>query len=537
MTGKWGTLVAVCVGTFMLLLDITVVMVVLPQVQKGLGAGLSDLQWVIDAYALTLAALLLTAGSLADRFGRRRLFVIGVAIFAAASLLCGTASSPLFLIVARGVQGIGGALMFATALALLGNTYRGRDRGLAFGVWGALTGVAVGVGPVVGGALTAWLSWRWVFFVNVPVAVVAIVIAQRGTPESRDLDAAGVDWPGLVLFSTALTTLILGLIRGNPDGWGSPGVLGCLIASPLLLGAFVLVERDRANPMFDLGLFRKPAFSGGAIAAFAVSASVLALLLYLVIYLQNVLGYSALGAGVRLLAFSGAILVFGGVSGRLSGRVPARALLGGGLTLVGVGLLLMRGLSATSEWTALAPGLAVAGAGVGLINPALASTAIDVVPSNRAGMGSGINSTFRQVGIATGIAALGAVFQHQVSTRVLAGLQHVSGVTAEGASRASHAIVSGQAQQAVAALPSNTREAAAHVARSAFTGALNHLFLIAALVALAGAVLAFALVRAKDFVRHAAGDSEATTGAQTGLLAARLTEESASHTPIPGRAG
>jgi EmrB/QacA subfamily drug resistance transporter len=503
MTAKWGTLVAVCVGTFMLLLDITVVMVVLPEVQKALGASLSDLQWVVDAYALTLAAVLLTAGSLADRFGRRRLYVTGIVLFSSASLFCGLAGSPLFLIVARGVQGIGGAIMFATALALLGNTYQGHDRGIAFGVWGALTGVAVGVGPIVGGALTEWLSWRWIFFVNIPIAVAAIVIAQRRTPEARDPHARRLDWPGLAIFSAALAALILGLIRGNPEGWGSPGVVACLIAAPVLLIAFLVTERRSSEPMFDLSLFRKPAFSGGSIAAFAVSASILALILYLVIYLQNVLGYSALGAGIRLLTLSGAILIFGGVSGRLSGRVPARALLAAGLALVGVGLLLMRGLSAGSGWTALVPGLIVSGAGVGLINPALASTAVDVVPANRAGMGSGINSTFRQVGIATGIAALGAVFQHQVSTSVLAGLQRIPHIPGAIAHKTAEAIVAGRAQQALDAVPAPARHAAGYVARGAFTGALNDIFLVAALVAFAGAILAAVLVRSRDF--NAAG--------------------------------
>ena len=505
MKDKWWTLVAVCVGTFMLLLDITVVMIVLPEVQKGLHATLSDLQWVIDAYALTLAALLLTSGSLADRFGRRRLYVIGVAVFATASLVCGLASSPLFLIIARAVQGIGGALMFATALALLGHSYRGRDRGIAFAVWGAVTGIAAGVGPLVGGALTEGLSWRWIFYVNLPIAIVAIAITARRTPESRDPHAGAVDWPGLVTFSSALAALIFGLIRGNPDGWGSTGVVACLVAAPLLLAAFLAIERRSSEPMFDLSLFRKPAFAGGAAAAFALQASIFALLLYLVIYLQNVLHYSALGTGLRLLTLSGAILVFGALSGRMSARVPARARLGVGLVLVGAGLLLMRGLTAGSDWTDLLAGLIASGAGAGLINPALASTAVDVVPPNRAGMGSGINSTFRQVGIATGIAALGAVFQHQVATGVTTGLERLPGIGAAIAQKAADAIGSGQAQQALTAIPAARRAAAGHVARAAFTGALNDVCLIAAIVAFAGAVLAFALVRARDFV-HAEPD-------------------------------
>ena len=498
MAPKWWTLLAVCLAIFMLLLDITIVMVVLPQIQQGLDASFSDLQWVVDAYALTLAALLLTAGSLADRFGRRRLYVIGIGLFAAASLLCGLAGSATFLIVARGLQGVGGAIMFATALALLGDTYKGRDRATAFAVWGALTGIAVGVGPVVGGALSDGLSWRWIFYVNVPIALVAVLISLRRTPESRDPDAAGIDWAGVTTFSAALGTLVFGLIRGNPEGWGSPVVLGCLIAAPLLLALFVAVERRNPAPMFDLDLLRKPAFAGGSIAAFSVSASIIALLLYLVLYLQNVLGHSALATGTRLLTLSGAILVFGAISGRLAGRVPARARLGVGLGLVGAGLLLMRGLDAGSEWTALLAGLLTAGSGVGLVNPALASTAVDVVEARRAGMGSGINSTFRQLGVATGIAALGAVFQTKVSDGIVAGLSRIPGVPADAVDRAAAAVSSGEGAQALSGLPAPAQRAAAHVARSAFTGALNELFLIAAIVAFTGAILSALLVRTGD---------------------------------------
>ena len=499
MGRKWGTLVAVCVGTFMLLLDITIVMVVLPDIQRGLGATFADLQWTVDAYALALAALLLTAGALADGFGRRRLYVLGVGLFSLASVLCGAAWSPLVLIVMRALQGIGGAMMFATALALLGDGYRGRDRGVAFAVWGALTGVAVAVGPLVGGALTEWLSWRWIFFVNAPIGVAAVAIALARVPESRDEQAARPDWPGCLLFIGALAALTVGLIRGNAEGWGSAPIVGSLVGAALLLVAFLMVERRSPAPMLDLGLFRKPAFVGGSVAAFAVSASVLALLLYLVIYLQNVLGHGPLGTGLRLLTLSGAILVFGALSGRLSGRVPLRVLLGAGLGLIGTGLLLMRGLDASSDWTALLPGFVVAGAGLGLVNPALAATAVDVVGRNRAGMASGINTTFRQVGIATGIAALGAVFQSRVAERVLEGVER-AGLGAGLGQRIADAAATGHGSQALGDVPAPQRAVAADVARAAFAGGLEDVLLVAALVAFAGAVLALALVRGRDFV-------------------------------------
>src|SRR4051795_6222813 len=339
MARKWWTLTAVSGGIFMLLLDITIVNVALPDIQRDLGASLSDLQWVIDAYALTLAALLLTAGSLADLLGRRRLFAIGIAIFTAGSLLCGLATDPLFLSLARAFQGIGGAIMFATALALIAQAFRGRERGTAFGVFGAVTGIAVAVGPVLGGVITRGLSWRWIFFVNLPIGAAALAVTLLRVEESRAPGARRPDWAGFATFSVALAALVFGLIRSQPDGWDSVQVAGSLIAAVVLLVVFVVIELRSAQPMFDLGLLRVPTFTGGLIAAWAISASIFSLLTFLVLYLQNVLGYSALQAGLRFLPLTGAIFLTAGVAGRLTGRVPIRWLIGPGFVLVGAGLL------------------------------------------------------------------------------------------------------------------------------------------------------------------------------------------------------
>jgi predicted MFS family arabinose efflux permease len=305
---------------------------------------------------------------------------------------------------------------------------------------------------------------------------------------------------GFVAFSGALAALVYGLIRGTPDGWGSPPIVACLLAFPMLLLAFVLIERRAQSPMFDLSLLRKPAFAGGSVAAFVTNATLPALLLYIVIYLQNVLGYDALQTGVRLMVLSGAVLVFGAAAGRLSGRVPARVLLGAGLAAVGVGLLLMRGIDAGSDWTALIAGLSVAGAGMGLVNPTLASVAVDVVARSRSGMGAGINNTFRQVGVATGIAGLGSIFQHEVTTRAAAGLTDLPGVGAGTAHQLAGAFSSGHLAQAIGSLPDSLRPAVVHVARDAFTSGLNELFLVAGLVALAGAAVSLLAVRERDFV-------------------------------------
>jgi EmrB/QacA subfamily drug resistance transporter len=496
---KWWTLLAVSVGTFMLLLDITIVNVALPDIQHSLRATFSNLQWVVDAYALTLAALMLTAGSLADLFGRRLLFGIGLGVFTAGSLLCGLSTRPLYLIVARSAQGVGGAVMFSTALALLAHAFRGRERGLAFGVWGAVVGFAVAVGPVLGGVITSGLGWRWIFLVNVPVGALALVVTVRQLEESKEPGARRPDWAGFALFTAALVALVYGLIRANEAGWSSAGVLGCFGAAAALLGAFVVTERLGRHPMFDLALFRVPTFSGGAVAAFGISSSLFALLLYLVLYLQDALGYSALATGLRLLVLSGASLLTAFAAGRLSARLPVRWLVGPGLALVGVGLLLMGGLTVSSPWTHLVAGFALAGLGTGLVNPPLASTAVGVVEPHRAGMAAGINNTFRQVGIATGIAALGSLFATRASHDLLGSLAQVHGVGPR-AGAAVRALVQGGDPVAAAGVHGAAALQVAHAARASFAEGLNEVLLIGAVVALVSAVLSTVLIRPKDLV-------------------------------------
>ena len=478
---RWWTLGAVCVATFMLLIDITIVNVALPDIARDLGSSFADLQWVVDAYALSLASLLLTAGSLADLFGRKRIFIVGLSLFTLSSLLCGLATSPSFLTWARAAQGIGGAAMFATSLALLAAAFRGPERGTAFGIWGATIGAAVAVGPLVGGALTQHVSWQSIFLINLPVGALAIVIAFAKVGESRDPEHGGVDWAGLLTFSGGLFLLVYALVRANAKGWTSALILGCLIAAAVLLVVFVLVERVRAKPMLDLTLFRRPAFTGAAIAAFCLSAGMFAMFLYMTLYLQNTLHLKPLDTGLRFLPLTVVSFFAAPISGRLQSRLPVRAIFGAGLVLVGIGLLLMGRLDASSGWTALLAGFIVAGAGIGITNPALATTAVGVVEPQRSGMASGINSTFRQVGIATGIAGLGALFEHLVASKFPS---HIP----------SQVLVNGS--------PSVVPPALRHAYVGAYTSALNELFLIAAIAAFVGAVAAVVLVRPRDFVGH-----------------------------------
>jgi EmrB/QacA subfamily drug resistance transporter len=504
MERKWWTLVLSSIATFMLLLDITVVNVALPDIQRDLGASLSSLQWVVDAYSLMLAAFLLTAGSLGDRLGRRRVFSLGLGLFTFASFLCGIAHDPTLLNLARGLQGIGGAAMFATSLALIGQEFHGKDRATAFGVWGATVGGAVAIGPLVGGVITEHLGWEWIFFVNIPIGLVAVALTEIRLANVAAQDPQRIDLPGLATFSSGLFLLIFGLIRGNPEGWGSPIIVASLVGSATLLLSFLVVEARSSHPMLDLGLFRKPAFNGVSAVAFGLSAGMFAMFLYLTIYMQGVLDFSPLETGLRFLPLTVLSFVVAPISGKLSNRVPIRILVGVGLGMVGVGLLLMHGLDAGSDISALLPGFIVAGIGIGLTNPSIGQVAIAVVPAAKAGMGSGINTTFRQVGIATGVASLGAVFQSQVASKL-------SGLLPNAPPGLAEAVSSGGSRAAAAVAPAGQRPEVVHAAKVAFVSGFNEILLIGAILSFAGAALGFALISPRDFVQsQASPDIEAT---------------------------
>ncbi|HEU4392822.1 MAG TPA: MFS transporter [Solirubrobacterales bacterium] len=433
---RWTTLLVVSAATAMLLLDVTVVNVALPAIGSDLDASFAEMQWVIDAYALMLAATLLGAGVLADRIGRRAIFAAGLALFTACSALCAVAPSPLFLDLARGAQGVGGAAMFAASLALLANEFQDAERGFALGIWGGVTGAALAIGPLVGGLLTDELSWRWIFLVNLPLGALLSWLTLRSLPESRDERPRPLDLAGMTTFAAACFLATYGLIRGNEDGWGSLPIAGSLIGAAVLLVAFVAVELRSPAPMLPLSLFRIPAFSGTALVAFAQSVALYPLILFLAIYLQSGLGFSPTETGLRILPLTLVLVVVAPISGRLSGRWPLRVPLTTGLVLIGTGLLLMRSIDAGSDWTVLLPGLLVGGLAIGIISPALAAAMVSVLPVERSGLASGINNTFRQLGIALGIAGLGAIFEHRAGqaldprTGIVDGLQAVLAVAA-----------------------------------------------------------------------------------------------------------
>ena len=497
MERKWWTLIAVCVATLMLLIDVTIVNVALPDIQASLGASLSSLQWVIDAYALTLASFLLVAGSLGDRIGRKRVFAFGFALFTFASLLCGLAPNATLLNLARGVQGIGAAAMFATTLALIAQEFEGRERATAFGIWGATIGGAVAVGPLIGGVLTEGLGWEWIFFVNIPIGIGALILTQIKLVNEKGGDAQPIDRGGLVTFSASLFCLIFALIRGNAEGWGSLPIVATLVAAVLLMAAFVAIEARVPHAMLDLSLFRKPAFTGVSIVAFALSAGMFSMFLYLTLYLQGVLGYSPLEAGLRFLPSTLLSFIVAPIAGRFSDRVPARATMGAGLLLVGLGLILMNGLQVGGDWTALLPGFIATGIGVGLVNPGIASTAVAVVSAARAGMASGINSTFRQVGIATGTAGLGAIFQTRIDSEL-------TQLVPQAPDSFHEAVAAGAGQAAISQAPPAIQAQLQQAAEQAFVTGLNEILLVAAAIAIAGGLLGLVLVRKRDFVAQRA---------------------------------
>jgi EmrB/QacA subfamily drug resistance transporter len=410
MTTKRWTLVVVCAATAMLMLDIAVVNTALSRIAEDLHAGLGGLQWVVDAYTLALATTVLTAGSLADRLGRRRLFTIGLAVFTGASALCAAAGDITFLNVARAVQGLGAAVMFAVSLAILANAFpEARERAGALAAYGATIGASFAIGPLVGGALTSGLDWQWIFLVNVPLGLACLWITRTKVVESRDPSPRRLDWPGQVALTGGLFLLVLALLRGNEDGWGSALIVSELAGAGILLAGFVAIERRVTEPMLPLGLFRNPSFTGAQAAAFGISASFFALFLYMTIYLQQVLGLSAIEAG--LVYVPGTVVMFfvSGATSQLTERVSARAMVAGGLALVAAGLALCVLAQADSSWTALLPGILVASVGTGIFNPSVIAVALGTVPEAQSGLAAGVNDTFRQAGVAVGVAALGAL--------------------------------------------------------------------------------------------------------------------------------
>ena len=410
MPSKTWTLAVVSLATAMLMLDIAVVNTALSDIAADLNTGLSGLQWVVDSYTLALASTVLSAGFLADRFGRKRLLVVGLTLFTAASVAAGAAGSIEFLVGARAVQGLGAAVLFAVSLALISTTFQGaQERAGALAVYGATIGGSFAVGPLVGGALTSGLAWQWIFLVNLPIGIIGLWMAVTKVAESKDPFPRSLDYAGQATIVGALFLLVLALLRGNQEGWGSTPIVLQLTGAAVLFIAFIIIEHRSKEPMLPLGFFRIRMFTGAQLAVFAISSSFFAVFLYATLYLQNVLGLSAIEAGLVYLPGTIVNFVVAGASASFVPKLPPHLPIAVGLALIAVGMVLFTGAGVDSSWTVFLPGLLIAMAGTGVVNVALSGVAMSILPERQNGLASGAHDMFRQGGIAVGIAALGAL--------------------------------------------------------------------------------------------------------------------------------
>ncbi|MGW2340666.1 MFS transporter [Streptomyces sp. NPDC001661] len=494
---RWWTLGVVALGTFMLMLDLSVVSIALPQIHRSLGSSFADLQWVFDAYALTLAIFLVAAGSFADRIGRKKLFLWGFALFTAASLACGLAGDATALSLYRAVQGVGAAVMFAVGPSMLSHEFHGKERATAFTVFGAAVGLAVATGPLIGGSLINALSWRWIFYINVPIGILAILFGALRVRESLNKRAHPTDWTGLGTFSVALAALVFATIRAPREGWTSPVTLGLYATSALFLLVFALVQRrlgERA--LIDPAFFRSPTFVGISLVAMIGNAAALPSVFFETSYLENVLHVDAWGTGLRFLPLTLAMFVAGAIGGGLIGKVPFRILLGGSTAVMATGILFLNLTEADSSWTVLVPALVIAGFGMGAFNPARAALAIGVAEPAKSGVASGINETFQQVGIAVGIAGVGAFFEHRVATEFTASAagQQMGPAAAE---EAAHGISAGSID-AVAAAAGPLRDQVLPAAQDAFMTAFHGAMTLSAILGFIAAAIGFLMLRTKD---------------------------------------
>ena len=483
--------------SFMIMLDSNIVAVSLPSIARDLNATFADIEWVVSAYVLTFAALLMPSGALSDRFGRRRMLIVGLAIFTLASLLCGLAPSALVLNAARALQGVGAAIELSAALAVLGHEFRGAERAKAFGFWGTVVGVAVAVGPLVGGLITSGFGWRWAFLVNIPVGAALIWLAIDAVEESRDPDAQRLDIAGMLLFGGGLFCLIWALIGANRIGWSAEMTRAKLLASVILLALFVVAELIQKRPMVDFALFRKRTFLGASFAMLGFASAAQVMMTYLPLYLQNVFGLSPAAAGLGMLPFALPLFVCPRIAVALSSRISGRDLLTFGLAIVAAGNVataLMVGSHLAYGFVAL--GMLATGCGAGLLNGETAKVSMSVIPPERGGMASGISGTLRFVGLVIGITGLGAVLASETEQRFRhsASVLPLSNALGDAPHQTAARIVAGDIPGVVAQTPEPFRAAIAELSRSSFATGFSLVLLVAGAVAVVAAALTFAFV-------------------------------------------
>ena len=493
---KWWTLGAMCFALFMIMLDNTVVNVALPSIQRDLGAPISGLEWMINGYTLSFAVLLATGGRLGDIFGRRRMFLFGVVIFTLSSATAGFAQSSTDLVFSRVVQGVGAALMMPATLSIITDAFPAGERGKAMGMWAGVSALALAVGPVLGGFLTEHVSWRAIFYLNIPVAIGAVTAALFAVRESRD-ETVGreVDYAGVAMLTAGLTALILALVEGNSWGWGSTEIVGLLVGAAVGLAAFVAIELRVKVPMVEFRFFSDRNFLGAVVVALIVSFSMLGVFFFLALYMQDILGYSPLQAGIRFLPSTLMIVTVAPIAGRLADRFGPRWLIAGGLATVAASLYSFSGIAVDSSYMDLLPGFMLLGVGIAMTMSPMTSAAMNAVAVEKAGIASGVLSMFRMVGGSLGVAVTGAIFQGLVRSR-LDGLLAGTGVTPAQRSDMAHQVGGGSAEALRGMAPAQAKQVVA-AGREAFVYALGHAMSVSAAVALAGALVGALAIRAK----------------------------------------
>lgn len=509
-SGRAWTLAITSISAFMLMLDITVVNVALPDIRSSFDASFTQLQWVLDSYAIGLAAILVASGSLGDRFGRRRLFTIGLIVFTAASLMCGVAWNIEVLIASRVIQGLGGAILFAVGPALIGNVYTGADRSRAFGIFGAVSGLAIAFGPLIGGGLTDGLDWRWIFLVNVPVGLICLAITMFRVTESHSQTAPALDISGALTFSTALTCFVFALLRGEAEGWTSNIILGLFAATIIATIAFVLIQlRKGEQAMFDMTLFRNRTYNGLNIVTLAINISVFAAIFLFVTYLQSYLGYSAWDTGLRALPLTLTLFIGAAATSEIASRTSPRIVLSLSLACVTVGLLLINLVDVNDSWTAALPMMFVLGMGMGLFNPVRAELSVSTTTPDRTGVASGVNETFQQVGTAVGIAGIGALFANRVSADFTS--NDTTAILMGSRSEVADAAAAGGGNIIADAIPEAIRGPIVDAANTAFIDSLHVTFTTAAAIAAVGLVAAMVSIRRSDLVANEQDELSAQT--------------------------
>jgi EmrB/QacA subfamily drug resistance transporter len=493
---KWWTLGAMCFALFMIMLDNTVVNVALPSIQRDLGASISGLEWTINGYTLSFAVLLATGGRLGDIFGRRRMFLAGVVIFALSSATAGFAPDETSLVVSRVVQGVGAALMMPGTLSIITDAFPPEERGKAMGTWAGVSALALAVGPVLGGFLTEHVSWRAIFYLNIPVASGAVTATIFAVRESRDRTVGReVDYPGVAVLTVGLTALVLALVEGNSWGWGSPTIVGLLLAAAVALPAFVAVENRVKAPMVQFDLLSDRNFLGAVVVALIITFAMLGVFFFLALYMQDILGYTPLEAGIRFLPSTLMIVGVAPVAGRLADRFGPRWLIAGGLTLVAASLFTFSRIAVDSSYLDLLPGFMLLGIGIAMTMSPMTSAAMNAVTVDKAGIASGVLSMFRMVGGSLGVAVTGAIFQGLVSSR-LETLLVGSGVTASQRDAISEQLGGGSVDNVPGLDPAQAKQVSA-AGSEAFVYALSHAMTVSGLVALLGAAVGAMAIRAK----------------------------------------